>query len=105
MLHLDRPQGQPHQSEKKYYQTVFGVSYHSDLICAMAMNVIHSKRLYFFFKHCVKLTNFDRQIALSGKYQNCHLVLKGSSWFFLVLILVLFSSVFGSLVLFQFSLY
>ena len=37
-----------------------------------------------------------------GKYQNCHLVLKGSFWFFLVLFLVLFSSVFGSLVLFQF---
>ena len=30
-----------------------------------------------------------------GKYQNCHLVLKGSVWFFLVLFLVLFSSVFG----------
>ena len=29
-----------------------------------------------------------------GKYQNCHLVLKGSSWFFLVLILVFFSSFF-----------
>ena len=28
------------------------------------------------------------------KYQNCHLVLKGSLWFFLVLFLVLFSSVF-----------
>ena len=37
-----------------------------------------------------------------GKYQNCHLVLKGSFWFFLVLFLVLFSSAFGSLVLFQF---
>ena len=37
-----------------------------------------------------------------GKYQNCHLVLKGSFWFFLVLLLVLFSSAFGSLVLFQF---
>ena len=35
-------------------------------------------------------------------YQNCQLVLKGSFWFFLVLFLVLFSSVFGSLVLFQF---
>ena len=36
-----------------------------------------------------------------GKYQNCHLVLKGSFWFFLVLFLVLFSSVFGSLVIFS----
>ena len=31
-----------------------------------------------------------------GKYQNCHLVLKGSFWFFFVLFLVLFISVFGS---------
>ena len=38
----------------------------------------------------------------SGKYQNCHLVLKGSFWLFLVSVLILFSSVFGSLVLFQF---
>ena len=37
-----------------------------------------------------------------GKYHNCHLVLKGSYWFFLVLLLILLSSVFGSLVLFQF---
>ena len=37
-----------------------------------------------------------------GKYQNCHLVLKGSFWFFLVLFLVLLSSFFVSLVLFQF---
>ena len=36
-----------------------------------------------------------------GKYENCHLVLKGSFWFFLVLFLVLFSSYFGSLVLFS----
>ena len=37
-----------------------------------------------------------------GKYHNCHLVLKGSFWFFLVLFLVLFTSVFGSFVLFHF---
>ena len=37
-----------------------------------------------------------------GKYHNCHLVLKGYFWFFLVMVLVLFSSVFGPLVLFQF---
>ena len=42
------------------------------------------------------------QYLKRGKYQNCHLVLKGSFWFFLVFFLVLFSSVFGSLVLFQF---
>ena len=46
--------------------------------------------------HLLALNNF------SGKYQNCHLVLKGSFWFFLVLFLVLLSSFFGSLVLFQF---
>ena len=39
-----------------------------------------------------------------GKYQNCHLVLQGSFWFFLILFLVLFSSVFGSLVFFFFFL-
>ena len=43
-----------------------------------------------------------RQVQFSGKYQNCHLVLKGSFWFFLVLFLVLFSSAFCSFVLFQF---
>ena len=46
--------------------------------------------------------------SILGKYQNCHLVLIGSFWFFLdllVLFLVLFSSVFGSLVLIQFFLY
>ena len=37
-------------------------------------------------------------------YLNCHLVLEGSFWFFLVLFLVLFGFVFGSLVLFQFFL-
>ena len=36
-----------------------------------------------------------------GKYENCHLVLKDSFGFFLVCFLVLFSSVFGSLVLFS----
>ena len=40
-----------------------------------------------------------------GKYQNCHLVLKGCFWIFLVLFLVLFSSVFGSLVFFYSFLY
>ena len=39
--------------------------------------------------------------AYWGKYQNCHIVLKGSFWFYSVLILVLFSSVFGSLVFFS----
>ena len=42
------------------------------------------------------------QTNSSGKYQNCQIVLKGSFWFFLVLFLVLFSSVFGFLVIFQF---
>ena len=38
-----------------------------------------------------------------GKYQNFHLVLRGSFWFFLFLMLVIFSSFyfFGSLVLFS----
>ena len=48
------------------------------------------------------LVGFPPGAPIVGKYQNCHLVLKGSFWFFLVLFLVLFSSVFGSLVLFQF---
>ena len=37
-----------------------------------------------------------------GKNQNYHLVLKGTFWLFLVLFLVVISSVFGSLVLFEF---
>ena len=44
---------------------------------------------------------YSLSFSFSGKYQNCHLVLKSSLWFFLVLILVLFSSVFGCLVIFQ----
>ena len=44
-------------------------------------------------------------ITFVGKYQNCNLVLNSSFWFFLVLLLILFSSVFCSLVLFQFSDY
>ena len=47
-------------------------------------------------------SNIPRTSLEMGMYQNCHLVIKGSFWFFLVFFLVLFSSVFGSLVLFQF---
>ena len=50
----------------------------------------------------IRFTFFYDQTTqeLLGKYQNCHLVLNGSSWSFLVLFLVLFSSDFGSLVQF-----
>ncbi len=34
-------------------------------------------------------------LEFPGKYKNCHFVLKGSFWFFSVLFLVLFSSVFS----------
>ena len=54
-------------------------------------------------EHCEHSLPPDARLQLArGKYQNCHLVLKGSFWFFLVLFLVVFGSFLGSLVLFQF---
>ena len=44
-------------------------------------------------------------IQQKGKYQNWHLFLRCSFWFYLILFLVLFSSVFGSLVIFHFFLF